>query len=259
MKLYFFECGVLRCDKSLITMGRDVGKKIDIPVPFFLIQHPKGTLLFDTGNAKAVAVDARKHWGVAVDAYEPIMSREQYCVDQLATIGIKPEEIKYIVLSHLHLDHAGGLADFPNAKILVQRTEMEWAYTCDFYQKAAYIRADFDLPLNYYLLEGWRDDPYDIFGDGTVCIWYTPGHSPGHQALLIRMPKSGPILLTGDCCYTEEILNEDVLPGLVWNCAETVKSIKRIRYARDVLGATIVTGHDPEGWKRFIKAPGFYE
>ena len=205
MKLYFFDSGILRTDKSLITMGRDIGTVFDIPVPFFLIQHPKGNLLYDTGTAKELAVDARKHWGAAVDAYEPIMTKEQYCVEQLAAIGVKPEDIKYIVMSHLHLDHAGGVKDFPNAKILVQRTEMQWAYTCDFYQKGAYIKADFDLPLNYHLLEGWREDRYDVFGDGTVIIWFTPGHTPGHQTLLLKLPNSGSFMLTGDACYTSEI------------------------------------------------------
>jgi len=259
MRLYFFETGVLRCDKSLITMGRGLGTKFEVPVPFFLIQHPKGNLLYDTGNAKELAVDARKHWGAVVDAYEPIMSRDQYCVENLLKIGVKAEDINYIVMSHLHLDHAGGVKDFPNAQIFVQRSEMEWAYTCDFYQKGAYIKADFDYPLNYHFIEGWRENPYDLFGDGSVTIWFTPGHTPGHQTMLVDLPKSGKFLLTGDACYTTEILNEDVLPGLVWNCQETVKSIKKIRHIREALGATIVTGHDPDSWKAFKKAPEYYE
>jgi len=259
MKLYFFECGILRCDKSLITMGRDVGTMFEIPVPFFLITHPKGNVLYDTGNAKELAIDARGHWGAVVDVYEPVMSEDQYVVNQLAKVGLKPEDITHIVLSHLHLDHAGGLRDFPHAKVYVQREELQWAYTPDFYQKAAYIRADFDVSPNWVLIEGWREDPYDLFGDGLIELWFTPGHTPGHQTMVVKLENSGPMMLTGDACYTTEILNEDVLPGLVWSCGEAVKSIKRIRYANDVLGIKIVTGHDPDGWKKFKLAPEYYD
>ncbi len=259
IKLYFFECGVLRCDKSLITMGRDAGKIIDIPVPFFLIQHPKANILYDTGNAIEVARDKHKHWGDVVKAYDPIMTEDQYVVNQLKKIGINPEDINYVILSHLHLDHAGGVGDFPNAKYVVQRRELEWAYVPDFYQKLAYIRPDFDKPVNWYLLDGYNDDKFDLLGDGKIQIWFTPGHTPGHQALWVELENSGPFLLTGDSCYTTEILNEDVLPGLVWSPPETVKSVNKLRYARDILGATVVTGHDPEAWKTFKKAPEYYD
>jgi len=259
MRLYLFECGRLRCDKSLLTMNRGWGTEMNIPVPFFLIQHPKGNLLFDTGNAAQVAVDPRGHWGSAVDTYQPVMSADQYCVEQLATIGIKPEDIEYIVLSHLHLDHAGGVKDFPQAKILVQRSEMSCAYTCDFYQKASYIRPDFDHPLNYRFLNAWRDDKYDVFGDGRVIIWFTPGHTPGHQSLLLNLETAGTVLLTADACYNEELLDGGLLPGLMWSCEETVRSIERIRYARDVLNAQVITGHDPESWRSLVKAPRYYE
>ncbi len=112
MKMYAFSCGTLTCDKSLITFGRDVGKKFTVPVPFYLIQHPRGNVLFDLGNAKEVARDAKKHWGVIADFYVPDMKEDDYVVNKLKTIGVKPEDIKYIVMSHLHLDHAGVLGTF---------------------------------------------------------------------------------------------------------------------------------------------------
>jgi len=258
MKLYFFNTGVLRVDKASVTLGRDAGTIIDVPVPFYLIQHPKGNLLYDTGNAREMAEHPENYIGLAAKAWKPIMTREDYCVDQLAKIGIKPEDVKYIVMSHLHWDHAGGLRDFPQAKILVQRREMEWAYTVDWWQKGAYTRADFDHRLKYEYIEGWEQNPYDVFGDGTVQILFAPGHTPGHQILLLNLPQSGRILLTGDAIYTNEVLNKSILPGQVWNAQETVKTIKIIRHLRDC-GVTIVPGHDPEGWQQFKKAPQFYE
>lgn len=260
MRLYFFSGGSLRCDKSLVTMGRGMGQTIEMPVPFFLIQHPKGNLLYDTGMAKEIAVDSAKHWGrVANKAYKPMMDRGQYCTNQLEQIGVKAEDVRYVVMSHLHSDHAGGVMDFPNAKIFVQRDEMAWAHTCDFFQKLAYIKADFDRPLEYVLLEGWRENPYDVFGDGSVKIWFTPGHTPGHQALSITLPQSGTFLFTGDSCYTNEIVNKDILPGVVWNSAEAVNSIRKIRNLRDDYGMIVIPGHDLEAWSTYKKAPEYYE
>lgn len=93
MRLYLFECGSLLCDKALLTMNRGWGAETSIPVQFFLIQHSRGNLLFDTGNAAQVAVNSRAHWGPVVDVYQPVMSSDQYCVNQLASIGIKLSEV----------------------------------------------------------------------------------------------------------------------------------------------------------------------
>lgn len=259
MKLYFFECGTLESQKHFFTFGRGTGEPFTVPVPFFLIDHPKGKVLFDTGNALNVAADPEKHWGDVVRIYYPKMHPEQFVTHQLQHIGIEPEAIDYVVLSHLHLDHAGGVGYFPRAKYVVQRQELHWAYVPDFYQKAAYIRADFDREVDWLILEGRDDDDYDLFGDGSLRIWFTPGHTPGHQSLLVRLERSGDFLLSGDSCYTEEILNEDVLPGLVWQPSEAIRSIRRLRQARDALGVQIVTGHDPVAWAKFRKSPNFYD
>ncbi len=261
MKLYMFQCGILKSQKHLFTMGRGVGVPFDVPVPFYLIEHEKGKVLFDTGNALEVARDKIKHWGAAVvAAYDPVMREDEYVVNQLAKLGVKPEDITHVIFSHLHLDHAGGCGAFPNAIYFVQRAELQYAYVPDFYQRGAYIRADFDKPwLNWYLLEGFQEDEYDVFGDGKIKILFTPGHTPGHQSLLVNLENSGPMLLTGDLIYTEEILNEDVLPGLVYSPPDVVKSVKRIRNLRRVYGVKVITSHDPDSWPKLKHAPEYYD
>ncbi|MFZ7102536.1 MAG: N-acyl homoserine lactonase family protein [Peptococcaceae bacterium] len=258
MKLYGFESGVLKSQKQYFTAGRGVGQPFNVPVPFFLIEHPGGYVLFDTGNALEVTQDKHKHWGDAVAAYDPVMTEEQWVVNAIKKIGVGPEDIKYVILSHLHLDHAGGVGHFPNAKYIVQREELHFAYVPDYYMKSAYIRADFDKDVNWFILEGWQDHKFDVFGDGKLIIYFTPGHTPGHQSLLINLEKTGPVFLSADSCYTTENLNEDCLSGLVTLPRQAVQSVRTMRNLRDQ-GVKIITGHDPEAWKEFKQAPAFYE
>lgn len=87
----------------------------------------------------------------------------------------------------------------------------------------------------------------------------TPGHTPGHQSILVNLPNTGPLFFAADSCYTEENIANDVLPGLMWSAGETVKSVQRMKNLQDMCGATIVTGHDPEGWKQYKQAPEYYD
>jgi len=255
LSLHAFSSGTLRSHKHLFTMGRGVGVPFEVPVPFFLVRHPLGLVLFDTGNALEVATDKLGHWGADVVAsYDPAMRPDEHVVAQLAFAGVAPDQIRFVVQSHLHLDHAGGVGCFPKAQVIVQRRELEYAYVPDFFMAKAYIRADFDRPgIRWRLLDGDRDEGFDLFGDGALTIVNTPGHTPGHQSLLVRLPRSGPTLLTGDSVYVEEILDDDVLPGLVYSPSDAVRSINRMRDLRS-RGVRIITGHDPEAWARLEKA-----
>jgi glyoxylase-like metal-dependent hydrolase (beta-lactamase superfamily II) len=258
MKVYFFQAGVLKSQKQFFTAGRGVGEVFEVPVPFFLIEHPEGYVLYDTGNAFETIHNKHEHWGDVVAAYDPIMTEDQWVVNAIQKIGVKPEDIKYVILSHLHLDHAGGVGHFPNAKYIVQRSELHFAYVPDYYMKGAYIRKDFDKDVDWMILEGFRDDGFDLFRDGKIIIKYTPGHTPGHQSVLLNLKQNGPMLLAADSCYTTENIDEDVLPGLVADPIETVRTIQKFRIMRDQ-GVQIVTGHDPINWETFKKAPEFYE
>jgi N-acyl homoserine lactone hydrolase len=258
MKLYFFEAGILKSQKQYFTLGLGVGEPFDVPVPFLLIDHPKGKVLFDTGNAFEIIHNKEEHWGGILGAYDPVMTEDQWCVNAIKKVGVEPEDIKYVILSHLHLDHAGCVGHFPNAKYVVQRDELHFAYVPDPYMKLAYIRKDFDKDVDWFILEGWNDDQFDLYNDGSIKIYFTPGHTPGHQSVLIDL-KSGPMFFAADSCYTQENLQDGTLPGLMWNAGETVRSVNRMKFLQDTHGVNIVTGHDPEGWKAFKQAPEYYE
>src|SRR4028119_1591727 len=141
-RLYFFECGSLKTQVQFIKMNQGLGDPYEIPVPFFLITHPRGNVLYDGGNALEVAQDARGHWDAVVDAYDPVMTEDDFVVKQLQRMDVDPTSVRYVIQSHLHLDHSGAIGHFPNAEYVVQRRELEYAYTPDWFQKPASDRKD---------------------------------------------------------------------------------------------------------------------
>jgi N-acyl homoserine lactone hydrolase len=260
IQLYMFQTGILRTKVKYIKMNQG-DESYDIPVPWFLIKHPKGNVVIDGGNALEVAIDKRAHWGSVVDAYDPLMDRSENCVDQARSVGVEPGDVRYVLQSHLHLDHSGAIGRFPRATYIVQRAEYEYAQQPDWFAKAAYIRADIDHPgVDWKFLGGDYTDNYDVFGDGTIRAIFTPGHSPGHQSFMVTLPNTGPVLLTIDAAYTIDHWNEKALPGLVCSSVDAVRSVKKLRKIAADTGAMVVTGHDPEAWKAFDKAPkAFYD
>jgi glyoxylase-like metal-dependent hydrolase (beta-lactamase superfamily II) len=260
IQLYMFQTGSLRTKLKYIKMNQGE-ESYEIPVPWFLIKHPRGNVVIDGGNAVEAAIDPRGHWGSALDAYDLVMDRADNCVDQLRSVDIRPEDVRYVLQSHLHLDHTGAIGHFPRATHFVQRIEQEYAYNPDWFSKAAYIREDFDKPgIDWKLLGGEHTDNYDLFGDDVIRMIFTPGHSPGHQSFLIRLPNTGPVLLAIDAAYTRDHWEQRALPGLVCSSVDAARSVLKLRRIAQQTRAMVVTGHDPEMWPTFRHAPaGFYD
>jgi len=260
IQLYMFQTGILRTKTKYIKMNQG-DDDFEIPVPWFLIKHPRGNIVIDGGNAIETAIDKRAHWGAVCDAYDPIMNVHETCVEQCHSVGIEPEDVRYVLQSHLHLDHSGAVGRFPGAQHIVQRLEYDYAFNPDWFSAGAYIRADFDRPgLDWKFLGGEYTDNFDLFGDGSVRMIFTPGHSPGHQSFLIALPNTGPVLLTIDAAYTLDHWNDKALPGLISSAVDAVDSVHKLHKIAEDTGAMVVTGHDPDNWKAFRKAPhGFYD
>ncbi|WP_423211939.1 AttM family quorum-quenching N-acyl homoserine lactonase [Paracoccus yeei] len=259
IRLYMFQTGTLKCKVHNIKMNEGNGADYAIPVPFFLLTHPKGHTIIDGGNAVECATDPRGHWGGICDVYWPEMSEDEGCVAQMEKIGVKPEDVKYVLQSHLHLDHTGAIGRFPNATHIVQRAEYEYAYTPDWFAAGGYIRKDFDKSgLKWQFLEGTSNDYFDVYGDGSLITVFSPGHAPGHQSFLVNLPKTGPLLLAIDAAYTTDHWDEKSLPGFLASTVDTVRSVQKLRALAEKTGATVVTGHDPEAWPGFKQAPEYY-
>ena len=256
IKLYPIGVGRVTLDKSVLTAGRGMGTRVTVPVATYLIKHPKGNILCDTGMHKRIATDPVAQWGeVKVKLLTPDVKADEDVVSQLQKLGLAPADIRYVINTHLHLDHSGCNQHFPQSTFLVQKDELRTAFWPEIFQRGSYYRSDFDHPLKYEELNG----DYDVYGDGTVQLFKTPGHTQGHQSILVTLPKDGPFLITGDCCYLAENVNEIVPPGISWNMEESVKSIRKVRHIRDTKNAFLLTGHDPGCWSEIKHAPEYYQ
>ncbi|HAT3848505.1 TPA: N-acyl homoserine lactonase family protein [Serratia marcescens] len=260
IRLYFFQTGTIQCKKNNITMNQGENIDYEIPIPFFLLTHPDGHTIIDGGNAVEVATDPETYWGDVTKVYKPVMSKNEGCVEQLKQMGIQPEDVRYVLQSHLHLDHTGAIGRFPNATHIVQRNEYEYAFTPDWFAVGGYISNDFDRPgLKWTFLNGECNDFFDIYGDGTLKTIYTPGHSPGHQSFIINLPNTGSILLAVDAAYTTEHWDERALPGFMTSSLESARSVQKLHYIAGREKSLVVTGHDPDEWKKYRHAPAYYD
>lgn len=242
-------CGRLTFDRSQFFPDEAPGVQTTIPVPSFLIVHPKGRLLFDTGIECNAASDPAGLLGERIARiYRLTGSPSENVIAQLALHGLAPEDITHVVTSHLHFDHCGCNKLFPRARVLVQRVEMDAARAPD----SRYDRRLWDQPLDYQLVDG----EHDVFGDGTVVLVPTPGHTAGHQSLVVQVSRDRRYVLTADACYSKEHMDRQVLPSVVWNAATMLESMAKLRRLGGQAGTRVLYGHDPAQWVEVEAAKG---
>lgn len=252
LQVFSMPCGFLEFDSKLFFPHLEKGELWTIPVPSYLITHPKGNVVFDTGIHCRAIDDPVERLGKEVSKiFVPRTKPGEEIVSQLAKFKLTPDDITYVINSHFHFDHAGGNEFFPRSTFLVQQSELAAARDPKLRRKAFFDPKDFDHQLNYQTVTG----EHDIFGDGTLVLFPTHGHTPGHQSLRIRVAKGTAIVLTGDACYTKINMDQDVLPSVAFDEAEMYRSLGRLRDLRDKHGATIIYGHDPQQWKEIPHAP----
>ena len=249
MKLYVFESAKMHVPDRGMMSGRPSGVPVTIPVPFYLIDHPKGLALFDTG----MKLD---NWP---SQYRPDGDqRPDQMIDlQLANIGYKPDDIKYVIMSHLHLDHAGGMPLFPKSTFIVRKSELRAAWWPEAFQ-VHYIFDDYKDTRGFNYVELDDTEAFDVFQDGSVICIDTKGHSQGHQSLVVNLPNSGKFVLTADAAAMAEILDEGVLPSVAWNAEEALRSLRKVQHMKRE-GATVLMAHDPDQWATTRLAPEYYE
>jgi N-acyl homoserine lactone hydrolase len=244
-RLYILNCGEGLAGDVSRWSGTDAGKQQPMADNCYLIHHAQGWLLWDTGVTDAVAAmpngqapsDPRAiHW------YKP-----KTLASELAAVKVKPDEIKYLAISHTHPDHIGNVEIFPNSTLLVQKAEYEWP------APLGVNRFKPEHPVKK--LEG----DYDVFGDGSVTIISTPGHTPGHQSLLVKLPKTGPVILSGDAVHFRSNWDNRRVPSINYDKDKTSASMQRIADLIAKEKAQLWINHDKAQRDTLKMAPAYYQ
>ena len=246
--LYAMTCGHLTGQLGYLMEGGE--GEVRLPIPAYLIEHPKGRALFDTGmhpdcQHDPVARVGQRIKGMFGFDYAP----GEEISTRLEAIDCDPARIDFIVNSHLHFDHVGGNALVPNATVVVQKREWAAGMDPELAAMRGFNRRDFDLGHKVKLVDG----EHDLFGDGTVTCLPTHGHTPGHQSLRLRLP-AGDVVLAGDACYFCQTLRERRLPKNVHDRAQMHASLEKLAQLQ-AGGARIFFGHDIVFWKDVPQAP----
>ena len=245
-RLYVLNCGEGTAgDISRWTPGLNEGKTMDFVDSCYLIKHAKGWFLWDTGIADAVA--AMPNGLTPADPKAVTWRRPKTLAAQLEQLGLKPDDVKTMAVSHTHPDHTGNVELFPQAMLYVQKAEYDWP--------GANNEPRFKPSHPVELLAGDKD----VFGDGSVTILSTPGHTPGHQSLLVKLPKTGAVVLSGDAVHFKDNWDNRRVPGMNVNKDQTAASMQKIA---DTLGkekGQLWINHDKAQRDSQKMAPEFYD
>jgi N-acyl homoserine lactone hydrolase len=253
IKLYIFDLGSLHSANPGPLLQRGV-KTTDMSVVAYLVVHPRGTLLWDSGT---IADELVKPGGTTVARATVTKTLS----GQLAEIGYKPADINYLALSHYHYDHSANANQFAGATWLVQKPER----AAMFPDTTPANPIDPDVSAKFSALAKSKtvllDGDHDVFGDGSVVILSTPGHTPGHQSLFVKLAKAGPLVLSGDLYhYPAERTLKDFLPfaGRGDDAKEVASKAKVEALLKDK-GAALWIQHDIEADAKLKKSPAFYD
>ena len=238
LNLFAFDCGWLQSKKSFF-IAADSDEIVRSPVPAFLIEHPKGLALFDTGLHPRYVRTAENALPADQQGYD---LKDEWDIGQrLRSIGVDPARVDWIINSHLHADHCGGNGAFPNATIVIQRKELDFARA--HIDGMLYADADFETGQSFLAVDG----EHDLWGDRSLILFPTYGHTPGHQSARVRL-AAGDVVLTSDCCYLARNLDELVISPGNFDREMSLDVLRRLRSMRE-RGTRMLFGHDPDQWQ----------
>jgi N-acyl homoserine lactone hydrolase len=240
--LHVLQGGGERALASLFDPGdQDCGRSVFLPYYYYAIDHPAGLVLVDCGAHRDLAIDPVSRTGRAEALPDVSMTAADDLAAQLARIGAGLADVAHVVVTHLHYDHCGGLSQLPGATVHVQRAELTFAESPPVYQREAYVRADWADVANWDL----HDGDCDLFGDGSIRMVPTPGHTPGHQSVIVALADRS-VILAGDAIYHPAKTAARRLPGFLWNPDALVASWELIESLAMRHGAEVLLSHFPE-------------
>jgi len=252
VRLYVFDDGMIRgINPEMFHFKKEEVAAADMVVASYLIVHPKGTLMWDSG-----AIPDSEIKGDGSIATQGLYSASKTLRSQLAGIGYTPQDITYFALSHYHGDHTANANDFAGATWLVQQPER----AAMFGDKAPPItqRARYDA-LKDSKTKILKGEDYDVFGDGTVVIKAAYGHTPGHQVLYVKLARTGPVLLAGDLYHYQEERGTDKTPTFEFNRDQSLASRAAMEAFIKKTGAQFWIEHDVTNFNKLKKSPHYYD
>jgi N-acyl homoserine lactone hydrolase len=252
LRLYAADCG--RLDFKMLNSFSDTdeydGRSGSLIVPCFIIRHPKGTLVWDFGLGDALVANK-----AGIDNGPVHLSATVTLVDQLKTLGLTPADVNLVAFSHFHFDHTGNANLVPESTWIINRKELAYALseprpfgvaleTFSAYSKAKTVMIDGD---------------YDVFGDGSVRILRTPGHTPGHQILELNLAKAGTLILSGDLYHLRESVATHRLPTINVDRADTLASMDRVDKLLITTHGRLIVEHDYGDFNSLPKLPAYLD
>jgi N-acyl homoserine lactone hydrolase len=252
-RIYVFDCGTVEVkDISVFSPGVDVGKKKVLTDACYLIVHPKGTLMWDTGFNDEIASLPE---GKKVSELFHVRLKKPVAA-QLKEAGYAPESVNFLGLSHMHFDHIGNAGLFPKATLLMQKEEYESAFGPD---AAKYGNDAKNYPTLAANPSQQLTTDHDVFGDGTVVIKRAPGHTPGHQMLFVKLKKTGNVVLSGDLAHFTKNWEHKRVPSFNFDKDMSVKAMEEAEAFIKANKASFWIQHDLEQNAKLKHAPKFYE
>ena len=222
-------------------------------MPCYVIRHPRGTMLWDTGvgdefakSKDSVLMDRKA--GIRFSLQTPLR-------DLLGQLGLAPADVQYVAFSHMHVDHAGNANMFPEATWILSRHEFEWAIkepAPTGYNPAQYTA---HRSVKTKLLDGETD----VFGDGAVTIVPTPGHTPGHQSLVLKLQRAGTLIISGDACHTHGNWEHRRTPPFNTDHQESVKSMDLLAARIGATHARFLVQHEPDDFAKLPRFPAYLD
>jgi glyoxylase-like metal-dependent hydrolase (beta-lactamase superfamily II) len=251
-RMYVINCGENHVKDMARWSAPDAGKSAAFLNHCYLIKHAKGWMLWDTGNADALAAMPN---GLANPAFGLTAYMKKPLAESLKEIGVAPAEIRHFAMSHSHPDHSGNANLFGASTLYMQQVEYDAVFGPE--QK-------YNLPAaNFAKLRGAKavrlNGDHDVFGDGSVVIKSAPGHTIGHQVLFVRLEKTGPVVLSGDMVHFQGNWDAKRIPSLNFNAEQSAQSMQMVAKLMAQTGAKLWINHDPEQGKGIPAAPAYVE
>ena len=253
-RMYVINCGEIAIkDISHWSPGVNAGQPFEFSNNCYLIRHAQGLMLWDSGYSDAVA--ARPE-GVAAPSGLNVGRMPRTLTSQLADIGVGPSQITHLAFSHMHNDHVGNATGLGKATLYIQQAEYDAAFGPDF-AKFGFNPATYGELRDNRVVK-LRGD-HDVFGDGSVTILSTPGHTPGHQSLLVRLPRRGPVILSGDLVHFQDNWDHRRVPAFNYDREQSLASMRKVAELLSSQKAELWINHDKAQSARIPRSPQYLD